>query len=310
MAADHAGWPATAWALTGPESYVLLHGPNASGRETFKLAVLDLVARGTLRLVKAGGRDLLGRDRRTSVLVPGPKPVPPEAQPLASVWLVYSGVPLRRYADGITGVPVGGLVRAAVRRYRSLDRYRFEEVVSALVDRQLFAREEYRLLWLVPVQRIVVTPAGERARADLEQRLTLGRAQFGGWVDRDPARAVAFVSLAGAAALLMNPLYPDFQRLRRQLEAGAADAGQAALGITVAGLPGDGRPERAAGGAGLPGGFDVGSIQSVYGDGTDRGSLPVDFDLSVFDRLDDAFNAIDAGVESDGDGDGGDGDGD
>jgi hypothetical protein len=308
MAADRAAWPATAWTLTAPESYVLLHGPHASGRETFKLALLDLIARGALRLVEVTGRGVFGRGRRTSVLVPGPTPVPPAAQPLASVWLVYSGVPLRSYAGGVTGVPVADLARAAVRRYRSLDRYRFEEVVSALVDRRLFAREEYRVLWLFPAQRIVVTPAGTRARADLERRLTLGGEQFGGWVERDPARAVAFAGLAGAAVLLMSPLYPDFQRLHRQLGSGAASAGDAGSGGAAAGLPGADRPEDQAGGVSAFGGLDLSTIQI---EGVDLGSLTFDFDLSALDILNDAVSAIDAGVDSGGDGgDGGGGGGD
>lgn len=311
MAADRADWPATAWTLTAPESYVLLHGPHASGRETFKLALLDLIARGTLRLVEVTGRGVFGRDRRASVLVPGPTPVPPAAQPLASVWLVYSGVPLRSYAGGVTGVPVAALARAAVRRYRSLDRYRFEEVVPALVDRRLFAREEYRVLWLVPAQRIVVTPAGARARADLEQRLALGRAQFGDWVERDPARAAAFAGLAGAAVLLMSPLFPDFQRLRRQLGSGAASAGDAGAGMAAAGLPGAERPEDRAGGLSARGGLDLSTIQI---EGIDLGSHAFDVDLSALAGLDDAAGAINAGMDSGGDdgdggGDGGGGDG-
>jgi hypothetical protein len=300
MAADRADWPATAWTLTAPESYVLLHGPHASGRETFKLALLDLIARGTLRLVEVTGRGVVGRGRRTRVLAPGPTPVPPAAQPLASVWLVYSGVLLRSYAGGVTGVPVAALARAAVRRYRSLDRYRFEEVVPALVDRRLFAREEYRVLWLVPAQRIVATPAGVRARADLERRLALGREQFGGWVERDPARAAAFAGLAGAAVLLMSPLFPDFQRLRRQLGPGAADAGDA----------GAARPEDRAGGFSARGGLDLSAIQI---EGIDPGSLAFDV-VSALDSLDDVASAIDAGMDSGGDdgdggGDGGGGDG-
>jgi uncharacterized membrane protein YgcG len=305
-------WPATAWTLTAPESFVLQEGPNASGSETFKVAVLELVSRGALRLVEVEERGAFGRVKRTSVLAPGPKPRPPTAQPLAAVWLLYSGVPLKTFPGGVVGVAVEDFARAAVRRYRSLDRYRFEEVVSSLVDRGLFAREQYRVLWLFPAQRVVVTPAGERARADLERRLALGREQFGDWVDRDPARALAFVGLAGASVLLMNPLYPEFQRLRQQLGAGpTTSAGDAAMGATYVGPYGSGddrpsTPEEAPGdpasidpaASGLNiGGLDLSGLNL---EGIDLSNLSFDFDLSAFDSLGSAFDAIDAGVDSGG----------
>lgn len=302
-----ADWPATAWALTAPESYVLLHGPEASGRETFKLALLELVARGTLRLVEVGGAGGFGRGRRVSVLAPGVRPEPPAAQALASLWLLYSGVPLRLFDGDVAGVALPDFVRAVRRRYRSLDRYRFEEVVAPLVDRGLLAREEYRLLWLWPARRVVVTPAGARPRADLERRLALGRAHFGGWVDADPARAVAFAGLAGAAVLLMNPLYGDIQRLRQQYGPGPTLSDTAAAsGVPFVAPVDDDRPTAPdepaddMGSGGLVNHLDMG--------GLDLGALGFDLDLSAFDSLDSVFSAIDAGVDG-GAGDGGGGGG-
>jgi hypothetical protein len=292
------GWPTTAWSLTAPESYVLQHGPEADGGETFKLAVLELVTRGILKLVDVEERRAFGRTRTVPVLTPGPKASPPSEQALASVWLLYSGTALRLFGD-VAGVPVVDLAQAAVRRYKNLARYRTEEVVAPLVDRRLFERQEYRILWLWPAQRVVITPAGERLRADLRQRLDLGTAQFGDWVDREPARAMAFAGLAGASLLLMSPLYPDLQRLR-QMQPPPSSVGSDSTTATYTGdstvLPSDGE-----GGPGwqLP---DM---------GIDLGSLPsFDFDLSAFDSLSSAFDAIDSAVDSGGGDSGSDSGGD
>ena len=54
-------WPATRWQLSAPESFVLRNGPNASGREAFKLGLMELVGRGVLALDNPG-KDAMLRD--------------------------------------------------------------------------------------------------------------------------------------------------------------------------------------------------------------------------------------------------------
>lgn len=287
--------PTTPWTLTAPESYVLLHGPAADGGEVFKLAVLELVTRGALKLVDVEEQRAFGRSRTVSVLVPGLKPAPPREQALASVWLLYSGITLRLFGD-VAGVPVAELAQAAVRRYKNLARFRTEEIVAPLVDRRLFAREEYRILWVWPAQRIVVTPAGEQLRADLQRRLDLGKTHFGGWVDREPAQALAFAGLAGASLLLMSPLYPDLQRLR-QLQPPPTNTYDSTTGSYTSSDTS----------FSPSGGGDSGSDWQMPDLGIDFGNLPsFDFDLSAFDSLSSAFDAIDSAVDSGGGDSGGD----
>jgi hypothetical protein len=325
-----ADWPTGSWSLTAPESYVLQHGPTASGQEAFKLALRELVVRGVLRIAEVEERGRLWGTRRTAVLTTGARPTPPTEQSLASPWLLFSGIPLQTFPDGVVGVPVADHVKQATRRYgANLQRYVTEEVLSVLIDRRLYAREEYRVLWLFPAARVVLTPAGRTAQQDLARRLEVGQAHFGGWVDRDPGRALAFMGLAGASVLLMSDQYPDFQRLQRQFppQTGGDTGGGAAATWTDSGD--DDRPagatEQAAAGAGLdPGGLNLGGLNLGGLDlgaldlgGFDLSGLSFDVDFSSLDTLDSAFASIDSAVESgssgdsggDSGGDGGGGDG-
>ena len=295
------GWPATPWELTAPESYVLLHGPTASGAETFKLAVLELVARGFLKLVQVEEASSLGGQHRLNGLVRGVRAKPPAEPALASVWTLYTSIPARTFVDGSEGVPVDELAREAQRRYKPLRQFVDRVVMSTLLDRGLYTYEHYRVFWFFPASRLVLSPAGASARADLEARLALGREQFGGWVDADPARALGFVGLAGGAALLLSGLHADLGRLGHRLpeRTAVADGGIApsiGVGDTDADRPTE-PAEAPAGGEAAAGDFTL--------PGLDPSTF--DFDLSALDSLDSAFGAIDLAVESSG-GDSGPGD--
>jgi hypothetical protein len=65
-------WPASRWALTAPESYVLNYVQLEDGVTAFKLAVKELVARGSLKVGLIETKGLLGRTRAESVLTMGP----------------------------------------------------------------------------------------------------------------------------------------------------------------------------------------------------------------------------------------------
>ena len=52
-AARPAQWPASPWAASAPESYLLLHFQRRpEGKEALKLGILELLARHRLRLVE------------------------------------------------------------------------------------------------------------------------------------------------------------------------------------------------------------------------------------------------------------------
>ena len=65
-------WPASAWAASAPESYLLLHHQRRPvAKEALKLGILELLARRALQLVEVERSGLFGRRSRASVLVAG-----------------------------------------------------------------------------------------------------------------------------------------------------------------------------------------------------------------------------------------------
>src|SRR5215470_11980318 len=61
------------WQLSAPESYVLLRGPHASGAEAFKKGLLELAARGMLKLERRTRNRFLWFTATHSILLPGSK---------------------------------------------------------------------------------------------------------------------------------------------------------------------------------------------------------------------------------------------
>ncbi|MDP9375790.1 MAG: GPP34 family phosphoprotein, partial [Chloroflexota bacterium] len=273
------GWPEKPWRLSAPESYVLLHGPKARGNKVFALALMELVARGAFRIIR-GDQPLLMR---------GPRPARPDARPLAAIWDLRPA-----------GKPVADVARAAKGRYGSLRGYVEREVLAALAERGLYRREAYKILWIFPASRHVPTPAGEAARAELEAWRAAGTRGFGELVRRDPARAAAFVGLAGGAILLMEPLRPDLQALRQRLQP-QRQGGDGGSGADLGHTGGSDDDDREPGEPGEP-------IEPVGLPAADP--FAFDFDPGAFDSLDSVADAIGSGVDSGGDSGRGDGGGD
>ncbi|MDP8923721.1 MAG: hypothetical protein M3O34_12675, partial [Chloroflexota bacterium] len=275
----------TAWQLSAPESFVLLNGPKAVGAEAFKLGVLELVTRNVFKIVNVEEPGMRGRRKTTAVLVEGTASSAASGAALQSIVELYRQQRQRTFKDGTIGVPVAELARAATRRYKTLAKYRDQEILPSLVERGLYRREERRTLGIFKSTRYELTPEGEAARSDLESRIELANREFGGWVRGEPARAMAFAGLAGAALLMMPSVYPELQLMAEGMPAAsdfaAGDAG------SVGGSTGAGLDVASTGGAEV-GGLDLG--------GLDMNSLSA-LDLSAFDSIGDAFSAIDSGVD-------------
>ena len=258
-------WPEGAWQLTAPESHVLLNGP-AAGSDAFKLAVLELVARGVLRVVDVEQQGAFGRKRKVTVLARGANQTAPRERALAGVWGLYTETKAQTFADGTSGVPVDGFAQRAGGRYKPIGKFVTAEVLPALIERGLYRTEQGRTLFIFPTTKHVLTPAGEAARADLRRWMELGERHMGEWVEETPSRALAYASAAGAAVLLMAPLYPQLQRLGQQVRPDDLDSDRDF-------------------------GDDYSGVNSLE-------ATSFDFDLSAFDGLDSAFSAIDAGVDA------------
>ena len=93
-------WPQTRWELSAPESYVLMHGPNADGAEAFKMAVLELVMRGALQIVQAEQRGRFGRRSQVTVLAPGTGPSTVDAPELRTVLDLYRSIEPAAFENG------------------------------------------------------------------------------------------------------------------------------------------------------------------------------------------------------------------
>src|SRR3712207_3244607 len=135
----------TPWRLSAPESFVLLNGPSASGSEAFKLGVLELVTRNVVTIVNVEESGMFGRRKTTALLVDGAAGEP-DSRPLRSILDLYRQQRPRTLKDGTSGVPVAELAQAASRQYRSIGKYVEQDVLPALIEQGLYAREERRTL--------------------------------------------------------------------------------------------------------------------------------------------------------------------
>jgi hypothetical protein len=287
-------WKSDRWQLSAPSSYVLKHGAGASGVEAFKLALMDLTARGALKIVKQ--EELSGLRRRkleVTYLAPGLKPTRPGEPSLASVFDVHTHAPQRALESGAMGVRVTEFVTRARVEYGAISQYVPKVVVPELVGRGLFTAIPRSFLGIIKWRTYELTPAGQQARAELEAWAATGEKELSELVQHDPARAVAFAALAGSSVLLTASLYPELQRLRERIrDEGYEDAG----GYYTASYVGNSDDETG-------GGFELPQI--------DFGSLDFGLDLSALDSLSDISSDIDSGVsDAGGDGGGGDGGGD
>lgn len=204
--------PTNPWKLTAPDSYILLHGPDAGGGEPLRFGLLELIARRLLAIYEVEERSFFG-PRRTSVLVDGVETDEPLERPLEAVRSIFQRLQPYTYTDGTVGVPVAEFAQAAQQLYHPPSRFAAEEVLPGLIRRGLYAREAHKGLWIFPATRLVLTPAGRAARAELADIMALGEREIPGWAERDRNSGLAYLAMAGAAALLLPQLYPEFREI-------------------------------------------------------------------------------------------------
>ncbi|MDQ3327276.1 MAG: hypothetical protein M3506_01955, partial [Chloroflexota bacterium] len=214
MAVPDTDFPRTHWELFSAESYVLLEGPSADARRALKLAMLELVARRRLVLVNVEEPRRFGRTKRTAVLrsVGGAGRL---AGSLANVMRHYERATQHTYSDATVGVPMADLARA-IAKDGGVSGWVKRVVLPELQLHALYEQQQRRTLGFFTRTRWERTPAGEQVRAELIRRTEYAVRDFRGWVDTDPARALAFVGVAGSSLLLMDSLHPDLRRLREQ----------------------------------------------------------------------------------------------
>ena len=196
MVEDMAG---RSWRLSAPETYVLVNGPGASPKETLKLAFTELVASGRVKLT---GK-LMEPGQRLGSLRP----------PLQNAFAAFE----REYSTG-GSLDVAKVARALVREHGSLAGYRDNVVMRSLLDDGLFVAEQYRILWVIPATRHVLTPAGEAARADLQE---MKERQPAWQSSGDTAAMMPIWMIATMASSDMNGL----DEAMSEIDSGLSDAG-------------------------------------------------------------------------------------
>ena len=298
---------ASEWDLTAPESLVLRDGPKAARQQVVKLALLELVTRGSLRLVDVEGRSWIGRSRVEKILASGHRPLP-NTGPLAPIATAFYNATPATLPDGTSGRRISSVAQAFATGARTGgNRYRDETILPGLAARALYRRERSRLLGLFQRTRWVLTPDGERRRAELSRLLAEGERELSTHLVRDPREVAAVLAGTGAAALLMTASYPELNLLSQRLR--AANTGDG--GVTWAGSPVyTDSPDGGAPNEPSPSPTDSTEAMSTDAAAFEFGSLDIGgLDLSAFDGVDAAFGAIDSGVDAGGGGDGSGGDG-
>jgi hypothetical protein len=206
-------WPAERWRLTAPESYVLRAPEHMSSVEAFKLGLREVVLRRGLRIERLEIASPFGRSRPKVALRQGTVAMTePALTPLVEL---YARALRRRSADYVL---VEDLARGASREFkRSFAGYIDDHVYPSLARRGLLYVDRSTRFGLFPQTRHRFTPAGREAAAELNQWLRVGTARLERWVRDFPDRALAYAGGAGAAILLMDHLFPEFERLGRHI---------------------------------------------------------------------------------------------
>jgi hypothetical protein len=202
------------WEMTAPESWTLLNGVSAS-TQPFKLALTELLMRGSLKIIESKGR-FRGK---TVLLVDGPKAQAPSEPSLAPVWELYRGSKTKTTDQG-TGVPVNELAKSAQSKFGTVGGYVDKHVVPQLHQRGLVEQRSKKVLFVFNKTTWELTPAGQSKKDELQRVLDEGKASMPSWVSNDPAQAAAYLGAAGAAILLAPTLFPQLRQLGQVADVG------------------------------------------------------------------------------------------
>ena len=237
--------PARRWELTAPESYLLRYGPGRDVRpvSAFKLAMMDLVARGALTVNGVFVRRRWVRGTRAVWLLgDGPRKASVDEPALLPLILLHSSMIERRPSFAVSfvnsamelpGVPLERFVSAVARRNGGYAAYMRRDVAGSLRNRELISGTN---------RHARHTPAGEQAWERLDQWVEVGGDPLQSWM-RDQTWLRAYLAGAGAAVFLAEIEYASRQVLRdiglalaRNPPADQQHAGAEIGGVDLAGL--------------------------------------------------------------------------
>lgn len=269
------------WELTAPESYALLHGPRGEyGTHAFKLALIELIARGNISLTKG---EEGGFFKHTSILFLGACKTcrRPESRVLTVLLDLLDNTDGRTLPNSEVAVPMAKFVRAARKKYGWPGGYTEVEVMPVLAARGLCERQERRIWMPFGIWRWQTTSSGKRAVEALEDTMSLGYQRLREWMVDDQEQALRFLDFAGSAVLLMRSLHREVSGFLGERRESTGGPVQHALDETV--------PEQQR--------RDIErELNSLDEANFSSLNFPFYADVGTFDSLDSVFSAIDFGL--------------
>lgn len=251
--------------LTPAEAMVLMDAAVRPA-QLFKVTVMALMLQRAVRAVTEERRGWF-RTRRVTRLHAGLAPGQPGHMQAALA-----------VVRDVNGGTVADMVAVARTAFGSdLGRFKQDQVIPALVRRELAQQSVFHVLWMFPLRRLALTQGGAAALGRLQAALDRGRT-VPAFLDSDPRQAAMIAASLGTLVLLVEELRPHLKRLTQALA------------------------QRNDGGAGDGGSSDSG--------GPEHHDPSWDWDAGAFDALDGAMDGFDSGFDSAFDGGGSDGGGD
>jgi hypothetical protein len=198
---EHRAWPCTA-----AESAFLIGAPHA--RHALKLAALELVGRGVLRLERfEEPRRVFGTREVAMLVVSNGRTGEPVLDAVRGL-VVASAT--HESPAGVAGHPLDGIARAARETWKREGGFGIAVCRPQLSKRGLLEDRERRFLGL-PTRTWRRTPAGDALRQRFLNAISDAKATFRRPLD-DAAR-IAFLTAAGPAVFLMAPYFKEIDAL-------------------------------------------------------------------------------------------------
>ncbi len=287
--------------LTAAELYVLRDPNGATGREAFKLALTELIAKGIVRFRREERKMMWVFTKQQDFLsvemdARGFGQLEPDLRAAAKVVAYVS--------NERKGAQIAAVVQHARTTFGGdLDKFKTDVVLSILVRKGYLYAHHEKTLGIFSHTRYELTEKGRAARENL-QAWSKDAQDLSEMYRRNPTEAIALVGLLGSGFLLMPELRTQYQALGQELR--ATREGDTATAFIPASDTSSHRPEQDAG-LGAP---DLGQqLEGAWSGLLDAFDGAMDSFDSVLDSFDSSFDSADSGSDGGADG-GGDGGGD
>ena len=286
--------------LTAAELFVLRDPNVAKGRDAFKLALTELIAKGIARFRREERKVMWVFTQHQDFLsvemdARGLAQLEPDLRAAAEVVAYVS--------NEREGAQIAAVVQyARIKFGGDLDKFKTDVVLSTLVRNGYLYAQQEKTLGLFSHTRYELTDKGRAARENLDAWRNDAQ-DLSEMYRRNPAEAIALIGLLGSGFLLMPELRTQYQALGQQFR--ATREGDTATAFVPATGTSSHRPDQDAGLA-FP---DLGEqLEGAWGGMLDAFDGAMDSFDSVLDSFDSSFDSADSG--SDGGDSGGDGGGD